>query len=138
MHTKSETRMRNFCNTQLQKADPFIEEHHITGFDTATFFSLHDYDGLGIWSTSDIQRTYGLLDPSASHISDSEKKRVVDTVLKLFDTNADGVVSREEFENKSNAGVKLPDFGMGPGHHGDDEYVWPTYNKANADFGCKV
>jgi hypothetical protein len=53
---------------------------------------------------------------------------VVDTVLKLFDTNNDGVVSREEFENKSKAGVKLPDFGMGPGHHGDDEYEYEIHH----------
>ncbi|KAF2793641.1 hypothetical protein K505DRAFT_276662 [Melanomma pulvis-pyrius CBS 109.77] len=104
------------------------EEHHISGYDSATFFALHDYDNMGIWSPSDIQRTYGLLDPSSTHITDSEKQRVVASVLELFDSNRDGVVSREEFQHRHAEGVKLPDFGMGPGHHGDDEYEYEIHH----------
>jgi len=83
---------------------------------------------MGIWSASDIQRTYGLLDPSSAHVSDAEKQRVVATILSLFDINNDGMISREEFENKSREGVKLPDFGLGPGHHGDDEYEYEIHH----------
>lgn len=50
------------------------------------------------------------------------------TVLDMFDINKDGVISAEEFHRKDAEGVKLPDFGMGPGHHGDDEYEYEIHH----------
>ncbi|KAF2248812.1 secretory pathway protein-like protein Ssp120 [Trematosphaeria pertusa] len=104
------------------------EEHHITAFDAGVFFSLHDYDSTGVWASEDIRRTYGLTDESTSHISETKKNAVVQTVLDMFDINKDGVISAEEFHRKDAEGVKLPDFGMGPGHHGDDEYEYEIHH----------
>ncbi|KAH7115951.1 secretory pathway protein-like protein Ssp120 [Dendryphion nanum] len=104
------------------------EEHHINTFDATTFFTLHDYDSTGQWSRDDIRRTFGLSDPSTSHITDPEKAAVIDTVLKLFDINKDGLVQQDEFVSKWAAGERLPDFGMGPGHHGDDEYEYEIHH----------
>ncbi|KAF1964148.1 secretory pathway protein-like protein Ssp120 [Bimuria novae-zelandiae CBS 107.79] len=104
------------------------EEHHISAFDAGTFFTLHDYDSTGLWTAVDIRRTYGLADPSTSHISEIKKSLVVATVLDMFDTNKDGSISAEEFRQKDSEGVKLPDFGMGPGHHGDDEYEYEIHH----------
>ncbi|KAF2873336.1 hypothetical protein BDV95DRAFT_592721 [Massariosphaeria phaeospora] len=104
------------------------EEHHISAFDAGVFFSLHDYDSTGLWTSSDIRRTYGLSDPSASDISDVKKSMVVQTILDMFDINKDGAITAEEFQRKDAEGVKLPDFGMGPGHHGDDEYEYEIHH----------
>jgi hypothetical protein len=46
----------------------------------------------------------------------------------MFDIDKDGVISAEEFRQKDAQGVKLPDFGMGPGHHGDDEYEYEIHH----------
>ncbi|KAF2829380.1 secretory pathway protein-like protein Ssp120 [Ophiobolus disseminans] len=104
------------------------EEHHISGFDATTFFNLHDYDSTGLWTSTDIQRTYGLADPSSSHISLTKKDMVVQTVLDMFDINKDGAVSLSEYLQKDSENIKLPDFGMGPGHHGDDEYEYEIHH----------
>ncbi|KAF2121402.1 hypothetical protein BDV96DRAFT_211460 [Lophiotrema nucula] len=104
------------------------EEHHISTFDAATFFTLHDYDSQGLWSSRDIKRTYGLEDESSAHISEIEKDKVVEEILKLFDTDHSGTVTRDEFVTLSSQGIKLPDFGMGPGHHGDDEYEYEIHH----------
>ncbi|KAF2265805.1 hypothetical protein CC78DRAFT_532172 [Lojkania enalia] len=104
------------------------EEHHISTFDASTFFSLHDYDSLGLWSPADIRRTYGLSDPSTAHISEAEKTRVVNEVLALYDTDLTHSISRDEFVSAWDSGVRLPDFGMGPGHHGDDEYEYEIHH----------
>ncbi|OAL54289.1 hypothetical protein IQ07DRAFT_583583 [Pyrenochaeta sp. DS3sAY3a] len=104
------------------------EEHHISGFDATTFFNLHDYDSTGLWTTKDIRRTYGLSDPSSSDISETKKSMVVQTILDMFDIDKDGAVSLSEFLQKDADNIKLPDFGMGPGHHGDDEYEYEIHH----------
>ena len=104
------------------------EEHHISTFDAATFFTLHDYDSQGLWSSRDIKRTYGLEDESSAHVPEIEKDKVVEEVLKLFDSDHSGTITRDEFVTLSSQGVKLPDFGMGPGHHGDDEYEYEIHH----------
>jgi hypothetical protein len=53
---------------------------------------------------------------------------VVNTILDMFDVNKDGEISAAEFTQKDADGVKLPDFGMGPGHHGDDEYEYEIHH----------
>lgn len=105
-----------------------IEEHHIAGFDAEFFFRLHDYDNTGVWASQDIRRTYGLEDPSSASISDAKKQLVVQTILDMFDINKDGVITLEEFAKKDAEGTKLPDFGLGPGHHGDDEYEYEIHH----------
>lgn len=76
----------------------------------------------------DILRTYGLLDASTASIPELKKKGVVDTVLSLFDTDGSGAITKEEFVSKWEQGQRLPDFGMGPGHHGDDEYEYEIHH----------
>ncbi|KZM23999.1 calcium ion binding [Ascochyta rabiei] len=104
------------------------EEHHISGYDAATFFSLHDYDSTGVWTAPDIRRTYGLSDPSSQHISEMKKQMVVQTILDMFDIDKNGEISLSEFVTKDSMNIKLPDFGMGPGHHGDDEYEYEIHH----------
>lgn len=114
------------------------EEHHATDFDASSFFALHDYDSDGSWEPSEIQRTYGLMDESNKHVTDARRQEVVDEVLRLADNNKDGVVSRDEFDVFINhEHGTLPDFGTGPGHHGDDEYEyeihhWELYHDENS------
>jgi hypothetical protein len=121
----------NFPNMKHKK-EPFInniaEEHHISGYDAATFFNMHDYDSTGLWTAVDIRRTYGLEDPSSASISETKKQMVVQTILDMFDTDKDGAITLAEFVQKDSENVKLPDFGMGPGHHGDDEYEYEIHH----------
>ena len=49
-------------------------------------------------------------------------------VLGIFDLEHTGVITRDQFVRLSNSGRKLPDFGLGPGHHGDDEYEYEIHH----------
>lgn len=105
-----------------------IEEHHINSFDAGSFFSLHDYDSSGTWTPEDIRKTYGLKDESTKDVPESKKQEVVDEVLKLFDADRSGTISMAEYIIGDARGQKLPDFGLGPGHHGDDEYEYEIHH----------
>ncbi|KAF3766413.1 hypothetical protein M406DRAFT_356332 [Cryphonectria parasitica EP155] len=113
------------------------EEHHIADFDASSFFALHDFDSDGQWEGSEIQRTYGLMDESNKHVTDERKQEIVREVLRLADADGDGVIRRDEFENFiSRDKGTLPDFGTGPGHHGDLEFEyeihhWEMYHDEN-------
>lgn len=112
------------------------EEHHIAGFDPASFFTLHDFDNDGLWTPTEIGRTYGLYDPSNAALPPQRRTQIVDIVLALFDGNGDGRISRDEWRSAHAAGAVLPDLGTGPGHHGDDEYEyeihhWEKYHDEN-------
>ncbi|KAH8878653.1 putative calcium ion binding protein [Thozetella sp. PMI_491] len=113
------------------------EEHHAADFDAASFFILHDYDADGSWEPEEILRTYGLFDESNAHVSQDRRDEIVREILGLIDINEDGSVSRDEFTHFINIeGKTLPDVGMGPGHHGDDEYEyeihhWEKYHDEN-------
>ncbi|KAK0634837.1 hypothetical protein B0T17DRAFT_611785 [Bombardia bombarda] len=97
------------------------EEHHLASFDSASFFTLHDFDGDGSWEPREILRTYGLMDESNKHI--------VREILGLLDADRDGLVSRDEFARFIDVEHKtLPDVGTGPGHHGDDEYEYEIHH----------
>ncbi|KAF1990833.1 secretory pathway protein-like protein Ssp120 [Aulographum hederae CBS 113979] len=114
------------------------EEHHINAFDDATFFTLHDYSTSHEWSPDDIKRTYGLFDPSAKDVPDAKRREVVDKVLELFDVDKSGTISQAEYIIKTGQGVKLPDFGLGPGHHGDDEYEYEIHHFEKFHSGDNV
>lgn len=114
--------------TTFANTNRLVEEHHISGFDATTFFNLHDYDSTGVWTAPDIRRTYGLSDPSSKDISEAKKQMVVQTILDMFDIDKNGEISLQEFETKDSQNIKLPDFGMGPGHHGDDEYEYEIHH----------
>lgn len=115
-------------SSTLTHTHAIAEEHHISGFDATTFFNLHDYDSTGVWTAPDIRRTYGLTDPSSASISETKKQMVVQTILDMFDMDKNGEISLQEFQTKDSQNVKLPDFGMGPGHHGDDEYEYEIHH----------
>jgi CRISPR/Cas system-associated endonuclease/helicase Cas3 len=73
-------------------------------------------------------KTYGLLDSSNAHLTTDQKDTVVREVLKLFNPSGYGTVSRDEWMSQTRAGFKLPDFGYGPGHHGDLEYEYEIHH----------
>ena len=49
-------------------------------------------------------------------------------VLELFDADRNGMVSFAEYTIGVGKGLTLPDFGFGPGHHGDDEYEYEIHH----------
>jgi len=104
------------------------EEHHISSFDAGSFFNLHDYDSSNEWTPEDILKTYGLKDESTKHISQEEKDKAVQKVIDLFDRDRSGTISFAEYTIGDAQGIKLPDLGFGPGHHGDDEYEYEIHH----------
>lgn len=124
------------------------EEHQLEEFDAGSFFVLHDLQSKGYWNADDILYVYGLNresvvgDGSGMGEHDHEEKigqdvkdKVVKDVLRLLDANANGEVSKEEWELYSTHGGHLPDFGIGPGHHMDfeAEYENHHWNKYHRD-----
>ena len=103
-------------------ADLPSEEHHIGNFDAGSFFSLHDFDGNGHWDEIEIQTFYGLYDKSNKDTPHSKKEEVVTQCMNLMDKDGDSAITRAEWMAFVEGGGVLPDFGVGPGHHGDDEY----------------
>lgn len=131
------------------KADPsdtwqvrhMKEEHGIADFDAHSFFTLHDNDNSKTWTRTDILNLYGLLKPSevgdgtgGGEVGESHeytndlKDKVYNEVMKLLDTNNDGVVSIDEWREFCSRGEVLPDFGLGPGHHGDYEFEYEVHH----------
>lgn len=104
------------------------EEHHIDNFDAASFFTLHDFDSSGAWTPDEIRKTYGLDDVSNAELAEDRKQQVIDQVLGLFDQSKLGVVTRGDWMDKVATGWRLPDFGLGPGHHGDIEYEYEIHH----------
>ncbi|KAI5250529.1 hypothetical protein E4T47_01329 [Aureobasidium subglaciale] len=118
----------NTAASPLSPLTYFVEEHHINSFDAGSFFNLHDYDSSGTWTPDDIRKTYGLKDESTKDLPDEKKEEVVRRILELFDKDKSGTVSYAEFLMSDAHGIKLPDFGYGPGHHGDDEYEYEIHH----------
>lgn len=52
----------------------------------------------------------------------------MDEVIKKFDRDMSGTISFAEYTIGSAQGITLPDFGFGPGHHGDDEYEYEIHH----------
>jgi hypothetical protein len=106
-----------------------LEEHHISNFDAPSFFSLHDYDGNGVWDRTEILKTYGMEDPSAKDVPEDKKDYVIREVMRLIDTNNNGLVERDEWMlfTEEKKGL-LPDFGLGPGHHWDMEMEYEIHH----------
>ncbi len=102
----------------LSKCD--AEEHHINAFDSDSFFKLHASDDS--WTPTDIRQMYGLMDESTKDIPEEKKAEAVAKVMELFDSDRSGTISYPEYIVGTAKGITLPDFGFGPGHHGDDEY----------------
>lgn len=49
-------------------------------------------------------------------------------VFDIFDPARTGRISKEAYLDLTKSGKKLPDFGLGPGHHGDDEYEYEIHH----------
>lgn len=72
---------------------------------------------------------YGLQSEENKHVSAADREKVTREVFKLFDSDKNGVIEREEWMGKNNdEGVRLPDFGLGPGHHFDDEEEYEVHH----------
>ncbi|TQV98051.1 EF hand domain-containing protein [Cordyceps javanica] len=104
------------------------EEHGMDTFDALSFFTLHDFDSDGVWEREEMQRMYGLMDPSNRDVTDDRREEAYRELLKQLDANNDGFVSRDEFATFIIDGKTLPDLGFGPGHHGDDEYEYEVHH----------
>jgi len=104
------------------------EEHHIASFDAGSFFNLHDYDSTNEWTPEDLLKTYGLYHESTDHIAKPEKERAIQKIIELYDRDASGTISFAEYTVGEAQGIKLPDLGWGPGHHGDDEYEYEIHH----------
>jgi hypothetical protein len=48
--------------------------------------------------------------------------------MDLFDADRSGTISYAEYLVGVSKGLKLPDLGFGPGHHGDDEYEYEIHH----------
>ena len=104
------------------------EEHHIDNFDPSSFFSLHDFNSDGYWTPDEVRRLYGLDDESNRNTASEVKATAVDSVFALFDPEHTGHISRSQWLQQIGKGQRLPDFGLGPGHHGDDEYEYEIHH----------
>jgi len=67
-------------------------------------------------------------DASLKDISEQQKTDAIQRVLSLFDPEGNGRITRPQFVKYSMDGNKLPDFGFGPGHHGDIEYEYEIHH----------
>ncbi|KAI9790888.1 MAG: hypothetical protein M1816_004649 [Peltula sp. TS41687] len=110
------------------------EEHHISNFDPSAFFTLHDFDNNGLWAPDEILRTYGLEDESNKHVSAEKRNEVLKEIMKLMDRDMDRRINRREWLSFVASGGTLPDFGLGPGHHGDDEFEFHDENTKEEDL----
>lgn len=97
-------------------------------WDADSFFTLHDYNSDGHWQAEELQRTYGLMDPSNKDVSLERRQQIVSQLLGMLDLDADGRISRAEWTIFHSQGKTLPDMGTGPGHHGDDEYEYEIHH----------
>ncbi|RPB28222.1 hypothetical protein L211DRAFT_801426 [Terfezia boudieri ATCC MYA-4762] len=106
-----------------------LEEHHIGNFDPSSFFHLHDFDASTTWTPAEILRTYGIdRDRDGEPIPESTRAHVVTTIMNAIDLDSDGGITLDEFLAFHEAGNKLPDFGLGVGAHGDDEYEYEIHH----------
>jgi Ca2+-binding EF-hand superfamily protein len=71
---------------------------------------------------------YGLDHETNKDASTEKREEVTREVFKLFDTDHNGIIDRNEFLTAIKGGAKLPDFGLGPGHHGDDEFEYEIHH----------
>ena len=68
-------------------------------------------------------------DETAKNVPQSKKDEILGEVLKLMDTNKNGIVEKSEWTafTQERKGT-LPDFGTGPGHHWDMEMEYEIHH----------
>ncbi|ODV96328.1 hypothetical protein PACTADRAFT_49691 [Pachysolen tannophilus NRRL Y-2460] len=122
-------------------------EHGLDEYDSNSVFKLHDLRNKNSLNSDDILKLYGLYrdevvgsgNGMGSHdnsegISENLKKDVISKILYLMDTNNDGEVSLEEWQQYSKDGKEFPDMNVGVGHHlsFEEEYEQHHWNKYHA------
>lgn len=65
---------------------------------------------------------------SLKDVPEKQKVEAVGTVMLLFDPSRTGQITRPQFLERIRLGKTLPDFGLGPGHHGDIEYEYEIHH----------
>lgn len=100
----------------------------ISNFDAPSFFTLHDFNNDGVWTPDEVRRTYGLDDESLADVTGATKDEAVAKVMSIFDPDSTGQITRPQFLQHIKDGKRLPDFGLGPGHHGDMEYEYEIHH----------
>lgn len=75
-----------------------------------------------------MRRTYGLDDESLKETPGLIKDEAVVKVMAIFDPSSTGQITRLQFLQHVKDGKSLPDFGLGPGHHGDMEYEYEIHH----------
>lgn len=48
--------------------------------------------------------------------------------MELMGHDKSGLITKDEWMAFCEKGGTLPDFGLGPGHHGDDEYEYEIHH----------
>lgn len=81
-----------------------------------------------MWTDDEVRKMYGMDDVSLKDTSATAKNNAVRHVFSLFDPEGTNQISREQFLRRIKDGKKLPDFGFGPGHHGDIEYEYEIHH----------
>ena len=104
------------------------EEHHIDNFDPTSFFTMHDFNGDGVWDPTEVRRLYGMDDESNKDEPQSKKDSAVERVFHMFDLENTGQITKNTFLTLTQKGTKLPNFHLGPGHHGDVEYEYEIHH----------
>lgn len=128
-------------------------EHELKKYTPEQFFALHDVKKKGYWDENDILGLYGLNrdevigagDGMGEHdnsekIDETTAKNVVKFIMKLLDVNDDTRILRDEYLEFARRGKKLPDLGVGMGHHSDfeREYEIHHWNKYHKDKDVNV
>lgn len=122
-------------------------EHQMDKYTPEQFFALHDIKKKGYFDKNDILSLYGLNrnevigkgDGMGQHdeseeIDEETSDRVVKLIMRLLDVNDDSKVLKQEYLDFAARGSKLPDLGVGVGHHSDFEleyeiHHWNKYHK---------
>lgn len=131
-------------------------EHGADSFEPKAFFLQHDSDNTRTWTRDDVLFLYGLQNKNeivgdgsgmgtkeqSKGVDEATKDKVWNKILELMDTDKNGIIDMDEWRNFVQDGGELPDFGLGPGHHGDYEYEyevhhWQQYH-AESDPDVKI
>jgi len=71
---------------------------------------------------------YGLEHESNKHAPHEKREEVTRKIFAMYDSDKNGFIDKQEWLRGIHRGERLPDFGLGPGHHGDDEYEYEIHH----------
>lgn len=129
------------------------EEHQIQEYDASTFFNIHDRNLKGYLDAADILSMYGFSreevvgkgDGMGSHDNSEATdkvlgQRIVKLIMSLLDVDDDTRINKDEFLSFAKRGGKLPDLGVGVGHHSnfEQEYELHHWNEFHKDSDQEV